>query len=369
MKVVDLREYRKAAKPYYFVEQPMYSYDSTAEFKANVISKYSEVMLLKGVDDLNKLANAFNMRPNVEPYYFVDRQLWLATGETEVYSHCNAENIKVLQLDEDMEVTKTDNTYIRIYAILVMKGWYTLYASSGMFGVGAGRWHVTSGIKQQFLVTAGKTNANYKADYAKRLEMYLQGKRPKAIDYRLFNMLFNPSSDLFIFATEDEKKLEDTIYKAVKQVTKGNVRKEDSRKLLLTDKFRRMFMSAIIDMTDDFSKGIRREVDAKTVAELYIKIIEGAVASNQTKEAAEVMKDMLRIAQPEAVAIAEGGYRPHSFPTAPPQMTLPQGANPKQLNAGDAVISNAKEVAYDDAGLSGDARMDDDDLDIQEVSL
>jgi len=271
MKYIDIRKIKVNEQYIKAGIYDLYVYHSKKEFYDNVASKYPTITYI-----VNNLSDIFHYLKDVrgEKTYWnyitlTDHQVWIATGERytpDIYNH--VDDI-VYKLTDQNELIKTDNCFIRLLAVRVVKNkLFLLFTSGGIHSVSLNNWRISAAVKQQFTRTQTETNQNYiSADrYDERLERILNNKKVQARDLRLVHYLLNPLSDCFMNPEA-----------AVKKTYGSSVRKPDRMKVIESDKIRSLILRELGGLMSDLQKAIQEGIPPQKVAGFLSEIAQNSI--------------------------------------------------------------------------------------------
>lgn len=302
---------------YLGVPQPMYSCDSTEEWKR---IRGDKVYVVEGLDELSKYLNSRESngdKPNDNVYkvYKWNEELWIKINEKWVPDCWSTSNQIIYKIDANGQMIPTDATYIRAMVLRHYGSRVTLYTSSGVYNVALGAWRLSAAVKTQFQHEQA-TPGSHK-NYEQKLNEIINRTRYTMKDMRVFNLVFNPQSKLF-----------GQFYTAAKRVF-PEIRKADVNKYLTSKAVVNMITKELAIMIPELKKGMLEHFTPEKTAEMFDTMFESAVEKGTTDDQRSVMRDILQIAYKEEV---EGYKSDVPLVGGPdPQSSLPQDTQTKDL--------------------------------------
>jgi len=321
MKEIDLSKLpdgTKAHTYYYGVPQPMYSCDSTEDWKK---IRGEKVFVVEGLDELSKYlntreSNGDNLYDGVYRVYKWNEELWIKIPEKWVPDCWSTSNQIIYKIDDNGQMIPTDATYIRVMVLRHYGSRVALYTSSGVYNVALGAWRLSAAVKLQFRHEQSAPNVHKK--YDQKLGEIINRTKYTMKDMRVFNLVFNPQSKMF-----------GQFHTAARRVF-PEIRKDDVKKYLTSKAVVSMITKELAIMIPELKTGMLNHFTPEKTAKMFDTMFETAVSKGTTDDQRNVMRDILQVAYKEEVE----GYK-SDVPLVggvDKVSSLPQTASPSSID-------------------------------------
>lgn len=327
MKIVDLRETDKSSPKYISVPQPMYIFHSKQELKDYILKNELKTFhLIKDISDFINFTKEYNIHGKNKFAQLSNINVFLATHEKFVPNTLASKGATngVIQwkVDEEGRIIKTDGCFIQLHLLFSARNHYLCFCSNGVETLSLSKWNLTAALKDQFQRPIDFTQgAGEGRTYDAKLKRFLERKKVNVRDVRLFHLLFNPLSDVFLNTD-----------KAIKRIYGSQLRTADREKILQTNRFRELFRKELGYLMGDLQKAFKTDIPDKEMVNMAKEIFGKAIKDGTVDDSLKVYDAILNIRE-------EDEHLPAS--TSIPQ---PQLIDKKGFQVKEAVEAGTEEV-------------------------
>lgn len=300
MKTIDLRGKDGGVSPKYLnVPQPMYVFHSKQELKDHIIKNELKTFhIIKDVKDFLAFVDLYKLQGRNKYSQVSQVNVFFATNEKfipdSVTSKGKEQGVIRWRLDKEGQCIPTDNCFIQLHLLFSARNHYLCFFSNGVEMLSLSKWGLTAAIKDQFLrPTATYDVFGGRRTYETKLNEILQRKKVNVRDVRLFHLLFNPLSDVYLNVDE-----------AVQRIYGGTIRKADREKLIQTERFRKLFKKELGTLMGDLKKAFQEEIPDKKMVEMAKEIFDKSIEKGSVDDSLKVYEAILNIREDDEVGPA-----------------------------------------------------------------
>lgn len=262
MKVIDICKYESVNKKYFGIPQPMYAYESIAEFAEH--ERNNKPKVFKNCEELYEYLKMINLVDKVKEYHnLTTYNVWLATNEKFIPDTWTHDNQKIYKTQSG-KLIATDNCFIRLYIIYHTPNYFLAFTSTGVYTVSNSSWTVSAAVKTQFMTPLNAKS--YDEKYEQMMKNLETAKKPTLKDVRLFHLIFNPISHCFM-----------NIPKAIKTVYGTGIRKADYDRLIQSERFKQVIIMEISAMIPELQKSVVTKIPPDRMADMLKQIFDSSI--------------------------------------------------------------------------------------------
>ena len=316
MKIVDLRETDKSSPKYISVPQPMYIFHSKQELKDYIVKNELKTFhIISDISDFVNFTKRYNLHGKNKFAQLSNINVFLATHEKFVpnilTSKGTSQGVIQWKVDEEGRVITTDGCFIQLHLLFSARNHYLCFCSNGVETLSLSKWNLTAALKDQFQRPIDFTQgAGEGRTYDAKLKRFLERKKVNVRDIRLFHLLFNPLSDVFLNTDE-----------AIKRIYGSVLRKADREKVLQTNRFRELFRKELSYLMGDLQKAFKTEITDKAMVDMAKEIFGKSIKDGTVDDSLKVYDAILNIreedeqlpastvAQPKLIGEEEKGFK------------------------------------------------------------
>jgi len=295
MKIVDLRKKDGGVNPKYLnVPQPMYIFHSKEELITYIRKNELKTFhIIKNVADFVAFTKKYNLQGHNKYSQLSEINVFVATDEKFVPDTLTSKGaergIIKWKLDEEGRAIPTDGCFIQLHLLFSARNHYLCFFSNGVELLSLSKWNITAALKDQFQRPSGAYESpEDRSTYDSRLKETLQRRKVTVRDVRLFHILFNPLSDVYLNVDE-----------AVLKVYGRTIRKADREKVVQTERFRKLFRKEIGILMGDLKQAFKTEISDKKMVEMAQQIFTKSIETGSTDDSLKVYDAILGIRESE----------------------------------------------------------------------
>lgn len=312
MKIVDLRKRHAGVNPKYMdVPQPMYVFHSKRELAEYIKNKrIKSFRVIKDLQGFLDFVKTYNLQGKNKLAQVTEINVFVRTEDKfipeTVASKGATRGTIMWKLDSQNKPIPTDGCYIQLHLIFSARNHYLCYFSNGIETLSLSKWNLTAAIKDQFSRPVdGIGGTKERSTYDKRFEELIKRKKITVRDVRLFHILFNPLSDVYL-----------NIDGAVQKIFGRTIRKADREKIVQTERFRKVFFKELGALMSDLQAAFKSQIPDKEMVDMAKKIFDKSIGDGTVDDALKVYDAILNIRESEQgvpatnVPMIEGKEKP-----------------------------------------------------------